>query len=108
MSARVCSDKAARQRVLRRKFGVAKPLPRTASAAFDVGQFATAKRIKITIDEPEMRARKRIKLAPGSKLALKFPHLVQGGVATKGDALGGETLGTASARSANPRLFHIV
>ena len=104
----MCSGKSIRQQCLKRKFGMAKPLPSTSSQVFDVSRFSTAKFSKITQQEPEMRACKRIKLAPGSKLALKFPHLVQESITTKGNAFGGGTPGAASASSAVPGLLNIL
>ena len=47
---------------------------------------------------------KRIRLAPGSKLALKFPHHVQEDVATKGGVFGAETPGATSVGRDGSRL----
>ena len=54
-----------------------------------------------------MQSYKRIKLAPGSKLALKFPHLVKEVDLAKRVGLGDGTPGAARACSAGSRLRNI-
>ena len=98
-----------RRRTLKRKYGEIKPYPRIDDRVYDIAKVAASKRAKLTVsaEEPEMQAYTRIKLAPGSKLALKFPHLVKEVDLTKGVGLGDGTPGAANACSASSRLLNI-
>ena len=76
-----------RKHMLKRKWGESKPLPQTPSMPYNVMKTSSSKRMKVSL-EPTLPPVKRIRLATGSKLALKFPHLVQESIPIKGDALG--------------------
>ena len=67
--AEVAGPKVVRARVLKRKFGQDKPFPKVADKVYDIVRFSSSKRLKVAVDEPDMQAYKRIKLAPGSMLA---------------------------------------
>ena len=90
-----CS-KAVRQRDLKRKVGEVKPTPKIAGPLHAIGTFSKNRRAKFSVESPAMPASKRIKLAPGSKLALKFPHLVQDVSTTKGTGIGVGTPGASN------------
>ena len=75
---------------LKRKFGEVKPYPTKRTAPHDYCKASSAKRLKQSL-EPTGPPEKRIRLAIGSKLALKFPHLVQLDSTTKGAVQGGGT-----------------
>ena len=100
--------KIVRRRILKRKYGEIKPYPRIDDRVYDIAKAAASKRAKLTVsaEEPEMQAYKRIKLAPGSKLALKFPHLVQDDSTTKGTVIGVGTPGASNEGSGSSGLLN--
>ena len=101
----IACSKTVRQRGLKRTFGEMNPPPKIEGPVYGISTYSKSKRAKVSVERPAMPASKRIKLAPGSKLALKFLHLAQDDCTTKGAFIGAGTPGATNACRVSPGLL---